>query len=140
MRPAFSADTSCVVTDYGSIPWDAEHGRPLDHEAEAGRLYAQALADHGMMAPDPYVTPAKPVPPITKAQCLLWLLQLGKTEADIDAFIEAKADENDRELARIEWRYRPVFRHDHPLILEAADEFGIPRSYLPDAFRAAALL
>lgn len=76
-------------------------------------------------------------PPISKAQCLLWLLQLGKTEADIDAFIET-LPEDEREPARIEWRHRPIFRHDHPLILAAADEFGIPRSYLPDAFRDAA--
>ena len=140
MRPTLSAAGACVITDCGSIPWDAERGRPIDHEGEAGRLYARALAEHGMTEPDPYVAPPLPPPGITKAQCLLWLHQLGVSEQDIDAFVERLPDDGTRETARIEWRHQPTFRADHPFILAAADEFGIPRDYLPDAFRAAALL
>lgn len=57
MRPTLSAAGACVITDCGSIPWDAERGRPIDHEGEAGRLYARALAEYGMTEPDPYAAP-----------------------------------------------------------------------------------
>ncbi len=83
---------------------------------------------------------APPVPTISKAQCLLWLLQQGKTEADVETAVSAIADPATRSVADIEWKYRQPFRHDHPLFAQLAPALGIDPATLPDAFRAAAQL
>lgn len=91
-------------------------------------------------APAVTAPPPAPVPAITKAQCLLWLLQQGKTEADVDAAIAAITDSEARSVAEIEWKYRQPFHSDHPLFAQLAPALGIDVSALPDAFRAAAQL
>ncbi|RAI36229.1 hypothetical protein CH341_30470 [Rhodoplanes roseus] len=111
---------------------------PTDPANRDRQMFEQWVADGH--APLPVAVADDPVPAISKAQCLLWLLQLGKTEADVDAFIEAIPDPTDREIARIEWRHRSIFRHDHPLMVAAADAFGLQADQLPDAFRAASAL
>lgn len=56
MRPKLNADRTVVMTKEGFIPWDAENNRPFDHEGEAGRIVAEALAEYGMTEPDPETT------------------------------------------------------------------------------------
>lgn len=84
--------------------------------------------------------PVEPVPEISKAQCLLWLLDLGKTEADVAAAIAAFPDQAARARAEIEWKYRATFNITNPLFSALAPALGIDPTSLPDAFRAAALL
>lgn len=85
-----------------------------------------------------YVPEPEPVPAITKAQALLYLLSIGKTEADVLAAIATIIDPTERTVAEIEWSYRQPFRHDHPLFAALGPAVGI--TDMEAAFRAAALL
>lgn len=85
-----------------------------------------------------YLNPPEPVPAITKAQALLHLLSIGKTESDVLAAIATITDPTERAVAEIEWNYRQPFRHDHPLFAALGPAVGI--TDMEAAFRAAALL
>lgn len=125
---------------------------PLDdagYQAWLGRGWTSAVAMPSeaalwalLAAQAPQCLPddQQPVPTISKAQALLWLLQHGKSEADIDALIAVIPDAEQRAVAEIEWRYRQPFHHDHPLFAALAPAIGIAVDDLPAAFRAAALL
>lgn len=104
--------------------------------ASEAELWDVLLAQAPQCLPDDQ----QPVPTISKAQALLWLLQQGKTEADIDALVAAIPDDGQRAVAEIEWKYRQPFHHDHPLFAALAPAVGISVDGLPTAFRAAALL
>lgn len=106
----------------------------------SAELSAANISIDPPQAPAVTAPPPAPVPAITKAQCLLWLLQQGKTEADVDAAIAAITDSEARSVAEIEWKYRQLFHSDHPLFAQLAPALGIDVSALPDAFRAAAQL
>lgn len=80
---------------------------------------------------------AIPVPTISKAQALLYLLSIGKTEADVDAEI-AKLEPSARAVAQIEWKHRQPFHHDHPLFIALGPLLGI--NDMEAAFRMAATL
>lgn len=104
----------------------------------ANRDYAEYLAwvaDGN--TPDPYIPPTPPVPTITKAQALLYLLSIGKTEADVDAEI-AKLEPSARAVAQIEWKHRQPFHHDHPLFIALGPLLGI--TDMEAAFRIAGRL
>jgi hypothetical protein len=82
-----------------------------------------------------------PVPAINRAQLLIWLMtRRGKTEADVDLAIASIEDEQQRAVAQIEWKYRPSFHHDNPLVIALALLMEIVVAELPDAFREAAEL
>lgn len=93
-----------------------------------------------VQAPQAVPEAYRPIPTISKAQCLLWLLQQGKSEADIDALIAATPDAEQRAVAEIEWKYRQPFHYDHPLFASLAPAIGVSVDDLPAAFRAAAQL
>lgn len=80
----------------------------------------------------------RPVPTISKAQALLYLLMIGKTEANVDAAIATIADPTRRAIAEIEWKHRLTFHHDHPLFIELGPILGI--TDMAAAFRVAATL
>ena len=82
-------------------------------------------------------TQPNPVPTISKAQALLYLLMIGKTEADVDAEI-AKLEPSARAVAQIEWKHRQPFHYDHPLFIELGPLLGI--TDMVAAFRIAATL
>lgn len=108
-----------------------------DNPANRDRAAYEAwLAAGGV--PDPYVAPPAPVPTITKAQALLYLLSIGKTEADVEAVIATIADANARAVAQIEWDYRQPFHADHPLFVQLGPAIGI--TDMVAAFTAAAQL
>lgn len=88
--------------------------------------------------PDPYIAPPSPAPAITKAQALLYLLSIGKTEADVNAVIATIADANERAVAQIEWDYRQPFEATHPLFVQLGPAIGI--TDMAAAFTAAAQL
>lgn len=116
------------VSDGSSIPPDP-----------ANRDYAQYLvwlADGN--TPDPYIPPTPPVPTITKAQALLYLLMIGKTEADVESELAKIADPRSRAIATIEWEHRQPFHYDHQLFVEICPRLGITDR--PAAFRIAATL
>ena len=104
----------------------------------ANRDFADLIASKAEIAS--YVAPPVPVPTISKAQALLFLWGIGKSETDVDAAIAAIADPQQRAVAQIEWRYRQPFRHDHPLFAALAPALGIDAADLPDTFRRAALM
>lgn len=102
----------------------------------------KGYAEEALSADDPevvsYLNPPDPVPAITKAQALLYLLSIGKTEADVLAAIATITDPTERAIAEIEWNCRQPFRHDHPLFGALGPAVGI--TDMEAAFRAAALL
>lgn len=77
-------------------------------------------------------------PTITKAQALLYLLSIGKTEADVLTAISTISDAISRAVAEIEWNYRQPFHHDHPLFASLGPAVGI--SDMGAAFWAASVL
>lgn len=81
MRPIFDADPARhVLTDFGTIPWDAANERARDADGEAGRLLLAALAANAMTVPDPYVPPAAP-PRSFQARDLIDLLTVDDLSA-----------------------------------------------------------
>lgn len=121
-------DTVIRAVDGANIPAD---------EANTDRQkYLEWLSAGGV--PDPYVPPADDVPTISKAQALLYLLTLGKTESDVLALIASIPDPQQRAVAEIEWSYRPTFRYDHPLFVQLGPAIGIED--MAQAFREASKL
>lgn len=104
--------------------------------------YAKYLVDVAtdptcVAAADPYVAP---IPTITKAQALLWLLSVGKTEDEVLAAINTITDANAKAVALIEWKYREPFNYDNPLFSALAPALGMIPNDLPAAFVAASKL
>lgn len=120
------------------VDWVAPTGHLAIEEAvpmDIGGSYID-----GIYTPPPH-DPSEltdPVPAITKAQALLYLLSIGKTEADVLAAIATISDPAERAVAEIEWNYRQPFRHDHPLFAALGPAVGI--TDMEAAFRVAALL
>jgi len=103
---------------------------------QSGFAEEELASDHeDVMA---FLNQPEPVPTITKAQALLYLLSIGKTEADVLAAIATISDPTERSVAEIEWNYRQPFRHDHPLFAALGPAVGI--TDMETAFRAAAVL
>jgi hypothetical protein len=95
MRPIFGSESkACVNCDYGSIPWDVENDRVLDHVGEAGRFYARALEENDMTYPDPYVPPEVIEQPPHAAEIALYDHEArissleGVTPPTLDAFVK----------------------------------------------------
>jgi len=88
---------------------------------------------------DQPAAPLQPiVPTISKAQALLYLLSIGKTDADVKAAIATITDPTAHAVAEIEWNYRQPFHHDHPLFIALGPLLGI--TDMVAAFRIAATL
>lgn len=88
-------------------------------------------------AGQPIPTP-KPVPSISKAQALIYLLSIGKTDSDVKAAIATISDPAAHAVAEIEWNYRQPFHYDHPLFVALGPLLGI--TDMAAAFRIAATL
>lgn len=101
------------------------------------QMIAEWEANGNAIAPYAPEPEPEPVPAITKAQALLYLLSIGKTEADVLAAIATITDPTERAVAEIEWSYRQPFRHDHPLFAALGPAVGI--TDMEEAFRAAAV-
>lgn len=113
------------------------NGVVIEAKALPGLMLFAALVEQGTTIAA-YIAPEPPVPTITKAQALLYLLSIGKTNADVDAAISTIADPTERAVAEIEWNYRQPCHHDHPLFIALGPAVGIPD--IEAAFRAAATL
>lgn len=103
---------------------------------QPGFAEEELAADHADVVA--FLHQPEPVPAITKAQAVLYLKSIDKTEADVLAAIAAISDPTERSVAEIEWNYRQPFRHDHPLFAALGPAVGI--TDMEEAFRAAALL
>lgn len=75
--------------------------------------------------PEPEPEPELPAPPLTARQLRLGLVLNGFTLAQVEATIEAIEDEQDREVARIEWEYASQFDRAHPLIEQVGAALGL---------------
>lgn len=100
------------------------NGVMIEAKALPGLLLFEALMEHNIPIAG-YIAPPAPVPTIAKAQALLYLLMIGKTEADVDAAIATIEDPTRRAIAEIEWKYRLTFHHDHQLFIELGPILGI---------------
>lgn len=85
-----------------------------------------------------FLNPPPSVPTISKAQALLYLLMIGKTDANVKAAIATIPDATKRAIAEIEWDHRLTFHHDHPLFIALGPLLGI--TDMVAAFRIAATL
>lgn len=100
--------------------------------------YAEEQLDRGNAEVVAFLNPPQPVPTISKAQALLYLLMIGKTDANVKAAIATISDATKRAIAEIEWDHRLTFHHDHPLFMELGPILGI--TDMIAAFRIAATL
>ncbi|WP_425086986.1 hypothetical protein [Stappia sp.] len=86
--------------------------------------------------------PASPLPVVypslTPRQLRLMLLNIGITEAQVDAEIDAIADPVERDASRIEWKYASTYERDHPLIDQMATAFSLPPEQVDTLWLAAA--
>ena len=103
--------------EFGWIPFTAD---PEDPE-EFGRLvHAEAIKGEG----EPYTPPPPPspeeiraaMPPLTRRQLRLGLLQNNISTDDIEAAIAAIEDPTERAAAQIEWEDATQYLRTHPLI------------------------
>lgn len=125
-----------VIVDAES-PWQAPEGLTSVEELSPMVIGGTYIDGAYTPPPEPEAPPAQ-IPAITKAQALLYLLSIGKTEADVLAAIATISDPTERTVAEIEWNYRQPFRHDHPLFAALGPAVGI--TDMEAAFRVAALL
>lgn len=123
-----NSDAIIRISDGAFIPNDPANRDRVEYEAwiEAGGV------------PESYVAPPAPVPTISKAQALLYLLSIGRSDADVRAAIAAISDATERAVAEIEWDHRQPFHHDHPLFVQLGPAIGI--TDMASAFREAAVL
>lgn len=118
--------------------WEIPGGLSLMEETDIHLMIGGTYLDGDYTPPLQPEPPGPPVPTITKAQALLYLLLIGKTEADVDAAIATISDPTRRAIAEIEWKYRLTFHHDHPLFIELGPILGI--SDMEASFRVASTL
>lgn len=113
------------------------NGNVIAAKALPGLLLFEALIEHSIPIAD-YIATPQPAPTITKAQALLYLLSIGKTNADVASAIATISDPTAHAVAEIEWAYRQPFHHDHPLFIQLGPVLGI--ADMEAAFHAASLL
>lgn len=77
-------------------------------------------AEHGDEAALPYVAPAPTFPPLSPRQLRLMMLQIGLTDADVEAQIAAIPDPTERAAASIEWQWATRYDRTHPLVATLA--------------------
>lgn len=121
---------------YGWLPFTAT---PDDPEHHGRDLYAAALASGEVAA---YVPPSDEearaaMPPLTRKQLRLGMRDLGITSVMIEAAIAAIADDDQREIAQIEWEDSDSYQRTHPLMLSLAAAFGITDAQLDAAWMTA---
>lgn len=85
-------------------------------------------------------TPVVSIPNISKAQALLWLLSIGKFEADVIAAVNTIPDPMSRQVALIEWNYKQPFVRSDPLFDSLGAALGLTPLQLDAAFIAASVL
>ncbi|KAA6404505.1 hypothetical protein [Candidatus Tokpelaia sp.] len=73
---------------------------------------------------------------LTAMQVRLWLLQNGKTDADVQAVI-ASLKSPLKEQAEIKWHYAATFDRDDPFIADIAETMGWSTEWLDNEWQAA---
>lgn len=127
--------------EFGWIPFTAD---PEDPE-EFGRLvHAEAIKGDVQ----PYTPPSPPtpeekreaMPPLTRRQLRLGLLQNGISTTTVEAAIDAIPDEVEREAAKIEWEDASQYLRTHPLIEQIGVSIGLTPEQIDAMWEAAAEL
>jgi thiamine pyrophosphate-dependent acetolactate synthase large subunit-like protein len=96
-----------IVAEESPRPWPVPEQIPSQEDAEALIAQARALAT-----------------PLPRADFLLALLSMGRTEAHVLAAI-AQLPEADQAAANILFRHRASYRRDHPLVVAMAPALGL---------------
>jgi hypothetical protein len=107
----------------GWVPFTAD---PNDVAAHGRELYAAVIADGNIAAylpPTPEEARAA-LPDLSRKQFRLGMRDLGITSAMIDATLSAIPDEEQKEIAQIEWEDSDSYSRMHPLIAQIAATFG----------------
>ncbi|MGN6552073.1 MAG: hypothetical protein ACTHJ3_19585 [Pararhizobium sp.] len=71
-------------------------------------------------------------PALSPRQLRLVMLDLGLSDADIVAKINAIGDEKEREASMIEWKFATKYERLHPLVVMLASEMGFPPEQFDD--------
>lgn len=79
-------------------------------------------------------------PSISARQIRLWLVGHGYTLAQVEQAIDGIADQQQREMVRVEWEYAPEVRRDHAWVGPLAAALGLDEAAVNQAFREAATL
>lgn len=79
-------------------------------------------------------------PSISARQIRLWLVGHGYTLAQVEQAIDGIADQQQREMVRVEWEYAPEVRRDHLWVGPLAAALGLDDAAVNQAFREAATL
>lgn len=87
-----------------------------------------------------FVSPPEPetgLPNLTARQLRLGLVLNGLSPAAVEASLDAIEDQQQRELAKIEWEYATQFERSHPLIAQVAAGFGLTTAQVDAMWEAA---
>ena len=89
-------------------------------DGEIQRAARAFLDQNGDEAALPYVAPSPTFPPLSPRQLRLMILQIGLTDADVEAQIAAIPDPTERAAASIEWQWATRYDRTHPLVATLA--------------------
>jgi hypothetical protein len=107
--------------------------------------YIGGTYQNGVFSPPQIVVPTpeeirEAMPKLTPRQLCLMLPSLGLSEAVIEARIAAIADPTDRTYADIEWRRASYFKRTHWLVVQIAEDLGLPAEQMDDLWLMASTL
>lgn len=105
-----------------------------------GSSHTEYVSQCAAVGIKPRTVEATPGQHVTARQVRLWLIQHGKTLADVDAAIAAMPDAAQREAVRVEWEYAPYIDRDHPMLVPLAASLGLSEADIDRAFAEAVLL
>jgi len=105
--------------------------------AEGALLAAQAARLAPVDPPEPTLEQRREAMVVTRTQGLLALLTVGVHESDIQAYIDAKTDPAEKEVASIYFR-AATWKRTHPLMAEVATALNVTAEQMDGLFVLAA--
>ena len=100
-----------------------------------------AIPDDQLPAGWQHAPDESPVPhQVSARQIRLWLVRHGVSLASVEAAIDAIADQQQRDMVRVEWEYAPYIERSHPMLVPLAAALGLSEEQVDAAFREAATL
>jgi hypothetical protein len=86
---------------------------------------------------EPYEAPPPVLAPLSARQLRLGLVSNGISLSQVEATIDAIENQQDRDVARIEWEYASQYERDHPLIDQIGAALGLTPEQIDDMWMAA---
>lgn len=107
---------------------------------ESMREFYDVVASAGSIAP--YIPPTAEearaqMPDLSRKQFRLGMRDLGVTTSMIQAALDTISDEDEREIAQIEWEDSSSYSRNHPLIAQLALTFGKSDEQIDQAWQTA---